>query len=723
MILTATSVGIFASIVIMFLSLEERQKEIDAGIRENAVWAAYQADREAGRLIEAIFAAEQSPTPETLDALLLRYDLLYSRAPLLSEGKFSVAMGGDTAIVDKAAEVYDSIVSLAPLIDGVVGDGEAFRRELPRLREHAGDIRERTQRLAQIGNALNNQARIVSRNQVKQTYHRIAVSVGILTLTLAMIVALLAIQLRQLSRARQKLEAMSERNAKAAAEAEAGNHAKSVFLAAMSHEIRTPLNGILGTAEVLADTPLTAAQKQRLETIRHSGNLLLDVISDILDFSKLESGEAKAEIVSFSLADILEPVRSIMAPRAEAAGLDFDIEAPDVSITTDPTWIRQVIVNLVNNAIKFTASGSVKVAVRLAAADRLRVEVRDSGVGIGKKDLPKLFREFSQIDAGARRKFGGTGLGLVICKRLIEALDGRIGVETSQGRGSCFWFEVPAAPIELQARTPSPASTARAGIRHSGRVLVVEDNAINRQVACDLLMRLGVDAFCAEDGQQGIEAVVAERIDLVFMDMQMPVMDGIAATRKLREMGFRTPIVGLTANAFVSDRAACLDAGMNDYLSKPVTRDKLAGILDNWLSGPSDTAKPDDTAPPMPPQPNAQRVALEAELGADTVANLIEQFALNARDLVGKIRIAEIEGDAVARDRALHTLKGSALTLGFDEIARLATQFGGDEKNVIDRLAWSVEAVGRPEEVGQVPPSDSEHGACGSSVLKSSAGT
>lgn len=700
LLLTTLSIGIFVAIVTMFLSLEERQHEIDAGVREDAVWAAYQADREAGRLIEAILAAQISRTEEALDSFLLRYDILYSRAPLLAEGKFATALGGNAEIEAASDRAYAEIVGLAPAIDAVAGDRGATLAALPALMDRAVGIRDLTQRLAQIGNAVNNKARVAARAQIKRMYHHIAVSFGILTLALVSIVALLGVQLRQISRARSALEDMSARNARAAREAAAGNHAKSVFLASMSHEIRTPLNGIIGMVEVLTETPLTPTQRKRLDTIRHSGNLLLDVISDILDFSKLESGETEVEVSRFDLAEVLDPIRVVMTPRAEAAGLAFAIDAPSVSIRTDPTRIRQVLVNLVNNAIKFTSHGSVCVTARPCGEGSMRFEVRDTGIGVRSEDLPRLFREFSQIDDGHRRQFGGTGLGLAICKRLIEALGGRIGVNTVHGEGSCFWFEVPAAPSSLPRVGPARVVLPAAPRHYSGEILVVEDNAINRQVACDLLEQLGVTVHCAEDGQKGVAAAADRRFDLIFMDMQMPVLDGLEATRQLRALGLRTPIVGLTANAFTSNREACLDAGMDAFLSKPVTRDKLAGILDHWLTGRGRNVG----SAPIAPAHTGQRQALEAELGTEYVEMLLEQFATNGRDLVERTRDAFRSGDAPTAQRTLHTLKGSALTLGLDQIADLVVRCGEDgDPRHLDRLAELVAAAdpatSRPQSV------------------------
>ncbi|WP_299843342.1 ATP-binding protein [uncultured Jannaschia sp.] len=669
--LTLVSVVIFAAIVTMFLNLDERQREIEAGIREDAVWAAFQADRETGRLIETILSAQSEPGDEMLDAVVLRYDILYSRARLMAEGKFANAIGGNAEVVDLARATYNAVMDFAPVIDAVAADRQALQAALPDLLARAVPIRSLTERLAKVANAANNEARVGARSEVKVRYHQIAVSVGVLTLALVLIVTLLAVQLRQISRTGRDLEEMNRRIARTAEAAEVGNRAKTRFLAAMSHEIRTPLNGLIGMTDVLSETPLTPEQRRHVDTIRHSGNLLLDVISDILDYSKLENGHTTIHAERVDLAEILEPVHIVMTPRAQAAGLDFAIEAPDVSVETDPTRIRQVLINLVGNAIKFTPRGSVRLTVRPRDGTGLRFEVRDTGVGICAEDVPRLFTEFSQVDGSHARQFGGTGLGLAICKRLVTVLGGTIGVETVHGVGSCFWFEVPVERIAVSEAAAPVASRPAARSGFDGcRVLVVEDNPINRDVACELLRQVGASVDCAVDGEDGISAITAATFDLVFMDMQMPRVDGLTATRRIRELGLTVPIVGLTANAFVSDRNDCLAAGMDDFVAKPITREKLIATLERWLPAPA-ACEPEASAEPAPAS-HPQRAALEAELGAGYVGELVSQFVDQGQDLIAEIRAAFEAGDAVRGDRALHTLKGSALTLGLDEIAEIA---------------------------------------------------
>lgn len=378
----------------------------------------------------------------------------------------------------------------------------------------------------------------------------------------------------------------------ALARAEASTRAKSEFLAVMSHEIRTPMNGILGTAQLLELTSLTPEQRGFVSTIRSSGDALLVLIDDILDFSKIEAGKLELEDKSFHLENTLMRTVELYRPMAERKGLALNVQLHadlPAYVSGDRTRLRQVISNLLSNAIKFTEQGHVTLHARpLADRDggiRMEFMVQDSGIGIPEARRERLFQVFSQVDSSTTRKYGGTGLGLAICERLCKAMGGGIRVESNQGEGSAFIFQVRLRPGEPHADTvPGDLPPVPTTDSHALHVLVVDDDHINRTLAVTMLHKLGITGESAKDGVEAVEKVAAQDYDVVLMDMQMPDMDGVQATEVIRSLPLpRQPyIIALTANAFASDRDRCLQAGMNDFLAKPFRMDALRTLLDTF---------------------------------------------------------------------------------------------------------------------------------------------
>ena len=393
--------------------------------------------------------------------------------------------------------------------------------------------------------------------------------------------------------------------------AEAANKAKSEFLANMSHEIRTPMNGVLGMAELLLDTALASTQRHFVQAIQSSGDALMRIINDILDFSKIEAGRLEFESLVFEPAHLMKETVELFAKRAQAKGVEIafviDGHTP-VAVRGDPHRLRQILANLINNAVKFTESGDI--AVEFRCGDKVPIEirsrlsspglavyceVRDTGIGIDAIALARLFAPFSQADNSMSRRFGGTGLGLAIARNLVEMMGGVIGVRSEIGRGSTFWLCVPLeeTPLPVPGGTASGLDGPSAPRLTLGRldVLLVEDNEINALVAETLLASLGCKTDVARDGREALECFARSSYDLILMDCQMPEMDGFEATRRIRALeaaadkprGQRIRIVALTANAMQGDRERCFDAGMDDYLSKPFDKAQLMAVIERVL--------------------------------------------------------------------------------------------------------------------------------------------
>jgi len=411
----------------------------------------------------------------------------------------------------------------------------------------------------------------------------------------------------------QALKTATEQANQMAQKAQVGSKVKSEFLANMSHEIRTPMNGVIGMTDLLLDTKLTEQQRKYALTVKSSGEALLTVINDILDFSKIEAGKLEIETLDFDLRETLDSVAHIILHQAQTKGLVYrSTVAADVpsAVVGDPVRLRQILLNLTSNAVKFTKAGEVAVTVSVVAphtpdggtanspsdaSTLLRFSVRDTGIGISEEGMRRLFQQFSQVDGSMTRKYGGTGLGLAISKQLTELMGGLIGVESEEGKGSEFWFTLPlrhaTKQVNVQAESAKTPLAKRFADRHI-RLLLAEDDLTNRIVAQEILKKLGLTHVdTVVNGRDAVAAVAKHTYDLVLMDVQMPEMDGLAATQEIRRMredravngGRHLPIIAMTAHTMQGDRENCENAGMDDYLTKPISGLALAEVIGRWL--------------------------------------------------------------------------------------------------------------------------------------------
>ena len=647
------------------------------------VLSVYQVETEYLRLREQWTQAVADGERFDRDRLQLRYDVWVSRIALLEDGRAVRALLGQTDY-ESTRRAIRLFILRADRWLGLPPEEPLSYEVLHLLQPALATLGEPVHAMS-LSAAHHVSDQIAERNMVVRRHNQVGIGLTLFLSALTLAFAGFSLrQMQQLRERRRSLEQLAGSLRDARLEAESASEAKSAFLANMSHEIRTPFHGLLGMLSLLRETGLTARQSEYLRTATDSADHLLAILNDILDMSQLESGRMTITPNAVDLRALLREVDALMRPQATGKALALHIDtAPQTPerILADATRLKQVLFNLLSNAIKFSDRGTVVLEVRLHAQPdhppQLEFRVTDTGIGMDAVTVNRLFRRFVQGDATRSRRHGGTGLGLEISRNLARLMGGDITVTSAPGEGSCFVFQMPMHEVPAAVAPAPAAADGTPGLRRL-QVLVAEDHSVNRQYMAALLETLGHDGFFAGDGEEAVQAARTQRFDLVLMDLHMPRLDGFGATRAIRALPDRAaatvPIVALTADAFAETRDRCLVTGMNDFLTKPVSPDKLATALRRLFGAPARA----EAATAEAPVAQAGGMLLDmaalqrSPIPRPRLATLVADFLDQGPQTVQRLRAGVRDGQPLEVRVHAHAARGTALNLGLPALAATA---------------------------------------------------
>ncbi|MDN3559661.1 hybrid sensor histidine kinase/response regulator [Vreelandella neptunia] len=678
------AVLLFAAALVVATLAAWRQENLTQSLREDTAWVVYKLDRDAVQLLNHLLAVTRKPlSPQAHDELNLRFELLYSRITLLNDGEVSNLMQQ----IDAARELLGQIQQQLDVLD-IMFEPFGVLDQLPvaALEDELQELTRLTERLVIAINGYLAESATEERAQLSLLYKLLMGLIIGMSLAAFLVIVFLVREMRESTAIRRNQEKLGRQLEVTAKQAQAANQAKSDFLAMVSHEIRTPLNGVIGMSELLRESASPAQVEDYANTIHDSANQLLAMINEILDFSKIEAGHLTLETSPTELKPLVDSVVVLFAPRAKMKGLALKVNVDALVpawVLVDAGRLRQILLNLIANAIKFTDQGEVSIQVS-STVEHLLFEISDTGCGLSEEQQQRLFEPFQQADESVARRFGGTGLGLAICKRLSEAMQGHLGVKSRLGQGSTFWCELPlitADPITTSL-PPAPKRDFT-----GTTLLLVEDNAVNRKVAMGLLARLGCDIIWAESGHDALAMAQTQQVHLIFMDIQLPDMDGLTVTRRLREQGgwlASVPIVAMTAGGAEDDRKRCLAAGMDDYITKPLSLSALSNVLALQLfATPEASLKALTVSPTLTGEQsllNGDTLRmLKTTLGEASMIQLIMLYHQQVSDYSAQLAsclaatpLTSEQEQQIAR--LAHQLRGESLSMGADQLAELAKQ-------------------------------------------------